>query len=437
MGISSFKKLKEPLLDQDFSTLRKQLSTNLVNVYIDGSFYMYSGLVYTNIDSTGAYNEQQVAETACNLIISIINRLKNDHELQINKVNVYFDGKKPYSKNLTMAQRREREVNLPDLQNVKSYLVSQLNSENYTISNLIIGEAEHEMFIHRDVNLPSFMLTDDSDLFNIAYEYNKVTAHDNSFICNKSMQHVINLSSLPQYYGNVSKFIFSLLCALKGCDFTCDIITVTMYKTILKEFEKPSCIQTQRIVDILQNRFKTYVSKEHEIQQRLRTLKASVYNETDSATDHLLLTEEEYENSCSSDYEVPKYETIPSLYTMSDVLFTIRMFLLLLNLTKYTRFQWNTDRCSADLSIGKEGIVAQLNAIHWHVNYNLIGCRYEDYFKDIQRPLRLNSYKFYYAVLECNAENLEGFIDELEELDLKVLKRKEFLNYLKHEYKRQ
>ncbi|UOT91777.1 FEN-1 [Aratus pisonii nudivirus] len=379
MGISEFREIKKEFIEMDPLTDLKILTSNTpVDIYIDGSFYLYTGLIDKNLNSDGVtYNCEMAADTVCVLIYNIINKIKK-LKIIIGDVYVFFDGVKPKSKQKTMQIRNDKKQNKDELFKIKNLIIKMFNDQKYVMCNLVLGEAEHDMFTFRNTIRPSIMLTDDSDVFHIAYNYNSRTFNDYTFIATKHLNFTCNLQNLVKKLNNVPKLIFVLLCALKGSDFTCHTFTTSMFKVILSEFKNPSCGRTRKIIENLKD-LANYQDKELKISNELGKLNSVVYNHLD---------------------EESEYVTIDGIYQMDVVCLCIKGLLKILIETEY-KFNWNQKCVQIDNeTYHYETIFDQLKAITWTVNYSLIGSRYSNYFSNINFPTDLDKYKFYFFILE-------------------------------------
>ena len=180
MGIADFREIKDTFIKiTPFSIIKNYTKNTPVDIYFDGSFYLYTGFINDNMN-----NIESIAETACYVINNIVNKIKR-FNINIQDVHIYFDGFKSSSKYKTMNIRRLKQPKHVKIHEVRNRVIEILNDNNFIIHNLIIGEAEHEMFIHRNTMRPSIMMTDDSDIFHIAYNYSSKTFNDFVFIGTK------------------------------------------------------------------------------------------------------------------------------------------------------------------------------------------------------------------------------------------------------------
>ena len=378
MGISEFREVKNNFIPKtSFSKLKDYTNhTTPVNVYIDGSFYTYTGFISQNLSSDGTYYiPNLVAQTVCNSIESSISKIRK-LKFEIDNIYVFFDGVKSYSKQQTILKRRQKKQTCANMNKIVNTIIRNFNDLGYIINNLAIGEAEHEMFIYRNTSNPSIFLTDDSDMFHISYGYNSRTFNDYAFLGTKSLNFTCDLYKLKECnFKNMPKLVFTTLCGLKGCDYTYDTFTKSMYITAIKEFINPSNHDCLLIVEELKNFCKRFKKFEFLTISNIHShLKPIIYNS---------LTEEK------------DYVTISGIYTINDVCFVIKLLLKLLICSSY-KFQWNKTQhtfCKDD------GILAQIQTLTWTVNYSLIGCRYNKYFENISYPQKLDIFTFYATLL--------------------------------------
>ena len=136
------------------------------------------------------------------------------------------------------------------------------------MKNLILGESENESFQRRDVNHPTLILTEDSDIFHIAYNYIKQSECDIVFIGTKYLKVLYDMSNLN---FEMPRLAFLILMMLKGSDFTDKIFTDSMCEAIAKIWTR-SNINTKYRLDIcskykeINKISKEYYSKEKQIQ---------------------------------------------------------------------------------------------------------------------------------------------------------------------------
>lgn len=383
MGISDFRKIREIFIPESSLTALDQFVAKpvKVNVYVDGSFYIYLGCSTFNMNQDSkSYSSRKVAESAATIIYNNVCKIKKIRDVA--NVIVFFDGKRPRPKLKTSKKRiASKSIQLNVCESIY-HLCKILNSHNYIIYNLTIGESEHEIVIHRDVSLPSIILTDDSDIFHIAYDYEDMTCNDYIFVCSKNLATTYDLYSLPKIM-KMPKMLFSLLCILRGCDFTKSTFTTTMMMAIIQEYKNGSCSD---LIRELEQRCKRFNVEEKEIAYTIRKSDSIVYN-----------------NIISEEVEM---EQINGIYKADDVVFIMKLLLKMLLQSKM-KFRWNVEDKQSLISCRKFNIQTHLDCIVWSLNYGLIGSRYVDYNKKLEPPNVVDFFLFYYWIL---TENLEGLI---------------------------
>lgn len=405
MGISDFREIKDTFIKTNpLSTIKEYTNNTPVDIYVDGSFYIYTGFVSSNLELDDVtFNPQRVAETVCFVICNIITKIKR-LKIPIGDVFVFFDGYKSFSKQKTMNIRRQKKKCL-NMTEIKNKTIEIMNENNFIINNLVLGEAEHEMFIHRNTMRPSIMLTDDSDIFHIAYKYNSRTFNDFVFIATKNLNFTCDVNDLKNNFNNIPKMIFTLLCALKGCDYTYHTFTMTMLKTVFNEYLNPSNLKIKKIIDNLNEYANKFKVKENNVEMLLSKCNTIVYNDFD---------------------EDEEFKVINGVYSIKDICICIKYLLEILLNTKRS-FVWNK-LSKYDYPIHKS-IYDQLEAITWTVNYSLIGCRYDEYFKNINYPSTLSVFNFYDCILKYEDGDV---YDKIKYLNIVDVDRKLFINSYKY-----
>lgn len=383
-----------------------------MNVYVDGSFYLYTGQISPNLSfDSESYVPESVAETVCTNIYNTIQKLKKTKKVNVGNVYVFFDGVKSKSKYRTMCLRRQYQEKRKsfDVNMIKNKLIELLNDHGYIINNLIVGECEHEMFLHRDVNKPSLMLTDDSDLFHIGYGYSTRTYNDYCYVATKGLHFTCNLFRLHHVFNGMPKFVFALLCSLKGSDYTHDTFTTSMMSVILDEFICPSLDVCRLLIEDVVNYCRKFKDRE-----------LSVYNQ--NAKQQTLV----YNTVVDED----SINLIEGIYSMDDVCFCTKKMLLLIKKSTY-KCTWNPFRKKNGMDdvngvCDYVDIFHQLEAILWTVNYSLIGCKYDCYFAThICYPIQLDVYKMYYFLLNYEGGDVYSKLagTDFTKLDVKRIKK--------------
>lgn len=168
-------------IHQQLACSINELQGKRINLYIDAMINLFAGVTAGNValDNCSAIISN-IAIDGIDKIIKKIKRMTN-----VNKIIIYFDGKRPASKNTTSESRRNN-MKLPyqDYKNTKNQLIEACNVfvENYDaqIESLDIGEAEVEMFLNRNPKIPSVFVTRDTDMISLCYNYQK--KHENDLV---------------------------------------------------------------------------------------------------------------------------------------------------------------------------------------------------------------------------------------------------------------
>nr|WOZ57604.1 FEN-1 [Menippe mercenaria nudivirus] len=390
MGVSDFRKIRDANVEfKSITSIPQMVYRNiLTDVCFDGSLYLYSGLIRNNMDGIDSYDLDKVADTVARKVLTTIDLIQH-YKVRVGDVYIYFDGRKPCAKIPTMVARRIGRP-IMDIEYVKVQVSRLLNNYDVKINNLIIGESEHEMFIHRNANRPTILVTDDSDIFHIAYNYDSRTVNDKIFVATKNLHFTCDMSTIYNNFNKMPKLIFTTLCAMRGCDYTPDLITNTMLNAIISEFKTPTSEATSRIISQMNSICDVYKKQEFDIQTKLAKLQPSLYNKVSSVDDLV-----------GDGPVVAEYEVMREVYSIEDVVHCMRLIMMLLKCTKNS-YRWNSVKIKGDnhseesYKIMCSNVIA---SIHWTVNYSLIGCRYEDYFKKVSRPGSVEPFVIYYVLL--------------------------------------
>ncbi|UHB41738.1 FEN-1 [Macrobrachium rosenbergii nudivirus] len=375
MGISDFRKIKDTHIESlSFADCKKQIPPNTnINIHVDGSFYLFSGYTTYNLDTnSNTFIPEYVAETAAAVIYNKIAIFKKLFVKSKVFVYVYFDGKSPFNKHHTSNKRKLKQKNDLKYKECMNLLIEKLNEHNYIIYNLIVGEAEHEMITHRTANNPSFIMTDDTDIFHIAYKLDSITYNDYMFNITKdnSIYDIINLD-----IGNMPKICFSILCHLKGSDYFPTIITVSMFLSIINAFKnyenEPTVVKN--IIDDINSSVNETLENERAIELRKNTL--IHYNNTSTI----------------------KYTPIDNLYSSIEIAMFIKKLILIVSLTDL-RVTWCKQNIR-DVNEMSDNILNVLNMITWAVNYSYLGASYKNYTNLYTLMSKPNSYTFYAFLL--------------------------------------
>ncbi|UVX94872.1 FEN-1 [Callinectes sapidus nudivirus] len=409
MGIYEFRRTRINFLDsckyEDLCAHTKGIDLNL---YFDGTFFMFSGLIQQNLNFEGtSYISQKVAETACTIIYNKVTKFAKNK--RINEVHIFFDGIRPTSKKKTMALRKMKNSPNKNIPEIINHMIYILNDHNYIITNLVIGESEHEMMIHRDVSHATILISDDSDLFHISYARHSRTFNDFVYINMKADNMIYDIAKIHEKnFRRMPRLVFTLLCSLKGSDFTHNMFTATMMRAILSIYSnnKRNESATKIINDIAK---KTDNFRESEIQVEYKLSKMNVV--------------------CYNNYEEGAIETISGIYDTSSVCWVIHQLLKLL-LVSDMPFTWNRmQKQTIEVSDNYiDDISKQIAALTWSVNYSLIGCRYDEYFNVIDFPTNIDYFKFYYYI--CCIEN-DDVYDKLKTINLENVDKRMFLKKIK------
>lgn len=395
MGINDFTTIRRQFIPNTPISKIKYYTTNKVpvNIYIDGSFYLFSGYISSNIGPDGNYDEYLVAKSAFDTIMNQIRIIQNEHIL-IDKIYFYFDGNRPFIKKYTSNKRRDQRTLKMNVNEVMNNLTSMLNKiPNIIMCHLVDGESEHEAFIRRDISKPSIIFTDDSDLVHIAYNYEEETFNDYVFICTKRLNFVYDIHELKNII-KMPKYAFTLLMMLKGSDFTNSIFSSTMATKIITLFshQKHACEKTRKLINTINEYGLYYKNKENIVSKKNRLQASKIYN----------LTSHKDPSS-----------TINFIYQKDIIYHTIKMFVQMLILNPKGVSWKKNSHCKSTIKDTNN----ELDALYWATNYSLIGCNmafYNDNIFNYTENLSIYSFLNHLFIMELDLIEIYSEIENSE-----------------------
>ena len=458
MGIQNFSKFLKTINIAQTSTehIEKISDYKSLNVYIDLPIFMFSGCIAENkkkYNEESIYDETLVAETAFEILYSNVCYLYA--KFNINKIVCYIDGLRP---NMKMFTSRNRKKNNLNIQLTLKYLCKLINENlrSIRLKNLILGESESESFQRRDVYHPTLILTEDSDIFHISYNYIKQSEYDIVFIGNKYLKVLYDMSNLN---FKMPRLAFLILMMLKGSDFTDKIFTDSMVEAIGKIWMKTN-INTKYRLDIcskyreINNISKDYYWKERQIQIKNTSRKYESLTLNMINYNKILLIDDDddnknsvmipYDYNKSLKYEIWKKYTnviyrIPNIYSFTSVKTIIKLFLEILILLKRKKshigFNWNAcnnknknkrinndSNCDVCTRLNETtSIDSIINSITWSVNYSSIGSFYQFYDDTLYYKYTLVNTPFnFYTSIICSDYSIMND----SEITLSVFKQK-------------
>ncbi|QLI62373.1 KN57_gp020 [Dikerogammarus haemobaphes nudivirus] len=408
MGVQQFAAISRAI-SLPYSTLEnlKQLAPHIkVNVYFDGSLYLFRGYLSKTIRSDGTSNSRLVAQYSHD---KIINMIKNLNSITINKVYIYFDGERPALKLRTIKKRQKtgtiksntsgatfgkEKVNKLEVQNI---LTDLLNPYPYIeIKHLTRGEGEHEIFLRRDRSLPSIIFTDDSDLYHISYDYEQASFNDYVFMGSTQFTFV-NLFLISTHF-KLPRYAFVLLMMLRGADFTNSLFTLTMVNSIIQSFRStPNDILIQKYIQKIREIDQKYKYVEHNVQVFNQRLPPQTRNEITNDNENTNM--------------VIMYDYI---YSLEDIYKTIRYFLLiLLNQEIYTRVNWNVQQKNKKFDSTIHNMFNEITCLWWSTNYSTIGVRFKEYGNNqFTYTENLSPFSFYTMIITHTYEEFTALLDK-------------------------
>lgn len=403
MGISQFKLLcKNFFTTGTLADVTNLLPNTKVNLYFDGSLYLFRGCVRDALETNGTYNSKKVAEITNYKIQNMIKEIQANN-IEINRIYIYFDGTRPGLKSYT-SEKRISKSNDTNKKSVGKLKINKIDIQNYLtsvltkyiqieIKQLYIGEGEHETFIRRDRSLPSIILTDDSDIYHIAYGYEQETCNDLVFMCTTDLK-VINLSKLKDAF-KMPRYAFVLLMMLRGSDYTNSLFTLTMVNGVIKAFQGTSDPVINSYVENIKRIAATYSDEENVSRIHIKLNLPATPNEL---VDEIPIT-------C---------HTYPHVYQEKDIYTTIRYFLLiLLNQEIFYDVKWNLQSEKNTYDSTVVNIYNEISNLWWGTNYSTIGSLFSEYDNGYYTYTQnLSSFGFHTAIINRSYEEFNELYDQ-------------------------
>jgi hypothetical protein len=151
------------------------------------------------------------------------------------KVVVMFDGVTPPLKQRTQSKRVPLPVDRKTLTDkISSTFKANCVCARSQICELQSGEAECEAYFLRNLfrghARATLIMTEDTDVFHLLYDYPKVHESDKIFV---GMKHLNKIYDFSENVFSVPRILVKFLCALSGTDFTSHVISKSMLSNIV------------------------------------------------------------------------------------------------------------------------------------------------------------------------------------------------------------
>lgn len=229
MGIQKAYEVLKPYLSEATVDLDKTLTYDLA---IDGTLFLYTGLNIPLLPSDEADDYVSFNESVGRNAAAKLETRLDELNLMVRKCSLYFDGKRPHLKQQTSMQRSERQTVPFDRKIVTKSMIDYLkesDADRYdiTVIELDTGEAENVAYADSDDNFPTIVMTDDSDLFHLAYGNGKKKIN-HYMLTKKGIVYDLTTFVVP----NMKPMLFKLLMFMLGSDFTETSLTPTMFACI-------------------------------------------------------------------------------------------------------------------------------------------------------------------------------------------------------------
>lgn len=378
MGILKAYDLVEIMIDKFQGSIESLQDLDIfdsINIYIDGNFFLFTGYVESSMNE-----ERLIGEAACQCVERLLDRISTVLSSRVNECKIYFDGERPEIKVI----RRDRNngkttFSISEALKYFRFCLEQVNGLPFNVElvNLLYGESEHEMFQRRDARHPSLLLSDDSDLFHITFNYEKLHTRDIVILGNKKLNRFYRMDNDFHLYDDMPRLVFSSLMFLKGSDFTHPTFTPTMSSTFVRVWKDPPNWQCRAIKRDIIKRCERYRAKEVDIWNDLNSNKNVTINE-------------------KNEYFPPSRCSYRYIYKAVDVTAIIKDLLsMLISVNEQMTFRWNATSNKLNCSNNN-----YLNTVIWSVNYSLIGCNMQRYHQnEYNLSKNVNPLSFYVYML--------------------------------------
>lgn len=270
MGINQANKILNcPLALSRVSLSQLCLKSSMLGNYQFTVCFDFNIILFSGVDKTVASSTLQpqlassyVAEKAfkkCTKLIQIL-----QHFLSIKNIFFFIDGKRPTAKDISHQQRAL--VTLPFDRSLASRLLKGMldaeskNDDRIVVNQLPYGEAEHECFRSRLPDQPTIIISSDTDVYHIAYDYKKKCSIDDIFMLpmselSKSYSswnlRLIDLHLLAQRV-KIPSTVFRVMLFLSGSDFSTPVFTITMQQALLDAFSDKKIYKNCKIIQDLE-----------------------------------------------------------------------------------------------------------------------------------------------------------------------------------------
>lgn len=209
------------VVDQTVATTSLETLPPRFTLVFDGLFFIYS--------CQSGTCELEVADRVVDIV------KQHMHEVAKRAPHVRFatvfmlDGKAPLAKRHTQSKRSYPNLNMGQ---IKQRLREQMPHRGIQILELTEGEAEAEAMHQRKG--PVVIVTNDSDMFHLAYRYPMRDARDQVIYAKRNFKALYDFSK-PKIH--VDRQIFKLLLFACGSDYSSSIVTRTMFQAIVSQHQ--------------------------------------------------------------------------------------------------------------------------------------------------------------------------------------------------------
>nr|WCZ68549.1 DNA excision repair enzyme [Heliothis virescens nudivirus] len=214
MGILKFNNVFKQYIVDSYDTPDPSLE---YTVHVDGNLTLFKGVI------NGCVDAHTIANNALDLLKAMMYRLS----VKISEIVIYFDGLPPTRKHDTS---KKRAVNLKfNAQAALQYYKAMLEEESwFRVVQLEVGESEMQMILDRDPTKPTILVTNDSDVYHIAY--GRYDDEAPLYLLLNGGERFVNLQKFN--VCGMPRNVFSAIVIMMGTDYTQPLLTPSMVSAI-------------------------------------------------------------------------------------------------------------------------------------------------------------------------------------------------------------
>lgn len=231
------------------------------NIYIDGPLLLFNKKTITLLENENTTLDEitnSVFSAFMELFFQIKSKYKN---MIIREVLIVFDGKRIKFKELRLKPNRkliqryatDESFSIYDItEKINGFLKKVGICDHIKFLVLNQGEAENEIVFTRNSDLHSLIISNDSDMNHICYNYTKQSKNDIIFVY---VPQTNILKNMDLYRTKIPKNVFKILLFMGGTDFNPPALSTTMleamFQLLLSETEHKNKEIQEYVNDLL------------------------------------------------------------------------------------------------------------------------------------------------------------------------------------------